>query len=147
VRADDTVRILVVDDDHAIREVLRLALEEDGYLVEEAANGVAALAVLSEPTMRYVVLLDYRMPRLNGGAVLDALEEDGRLDTQHAVLLLTANLNTLPLPLLQQVERLGVPILSKPFNVDEVLDAVEDAWQRLVRLAAEPLRYSSRGIP
>ena len=61
----ERVRVLVVDDDAAICELLRLALEDDGYEVATAANGAAGLgrAVAFAPD---VILLDMHMPVMDG---------------------------------------------------------------------------------
>lgn len=58
-------RIMVVDDDRGMRFALRNVLEEDGYHIEEAANGNQALA-LCERNMPDLVLLDAIMPNMDG---------------------------------------------------------------------------------
>jgi two-component system OmpR family response regulator len=57
--------VLVVDDDHGIREMVRMALVAEGYRVDTASNGDAALAVLrlARPDL---VLLDISMPVMDG---------------------------------------------------------------------------------
>ncbi|MFF0344588.1 response regulator [Kribbella sp. NPDC004875] len=60
--------LLLVDDEPRIRRVLRLALEDEGYLVAEAANGYDALAALRRETPD-VVLLDLMLPDRDGFAV------------------------------------------------------------------------------
>ena len=58
-------RILVVDDDEGVRVVMRAILEQDGFTIEEAASGEAALdAVRDGPTD--LVLLDLMMPGVDG---------------------------------------------------------------------------------
>ncbi|HLZ23461.1 MAG TPA: response regulator [Ktedonobacterales bacterium] len=125
------IRVLVVDDDQAIRDALRLGLEEEGYAVAEAADGAMALDVLRATNERQIVLLDFRMPRVDGGSVLIGVDNDARLAGRDAFILITANLNTVPLPIATLLHRLDVPIISKPFDMDELLDAVAAAAQRL----------------
>jgi CheY-like chemotaxis protein len=60
-------RILVVDDDHGIRESLRTLLELEGYEVELAEDGVQALLILETYPVQ-LILLDMRMPRMDGWA-------------------------------------------------------------------------------
>jgi len=60
-----TCRILVVEDDFGIRSALVALLEDEGYLVEEAENGVEALVCL-ERQRPALVLLDMRMPVMDG---------------------------------------------------------------------------------
>ena len=68
--------VLVVDDDEAIRETLRALLEDEGYAVREAANGAEALVSL-EQERPAVVLLDMRMPIMDGWAFAAALRDRG----------------------------------------------------------------------
>lgn len=68
-------RVFLVDDDPDIRESLRLFFEEEGYLVEEAADGYAALAFLEGTRDAWVMLLDRMMPRLDGPGMLRLLAE------------------------------------------------------------------------
>lgn len=57
--------VLVVDDDDDIRDVLEMALVEQGYLVSQAPNGRAALEVVAQG-MPSLILLDMKMPVMNG---------------------------------------------------------------------------------
>jgi CheY-like chemotaxis protein len=57
--------VLVVEDDPATRDVIRRALERDGWLVREAKNGREALALMSEEAPDLVVL-DLMMPEMDG---------------------------------------------------------------------------------
>jgi CheY-like chemotaxis protein len=67
------VDVLVVDDDAAVRVSCATVLRVSGFSVEVADDGDDALALLRELDVG-VVLLDLRMPRRDGFAVLDALE-------------------------------------------------------------------------
>lgn len=70
-------RILVADDEPALRRVLQRLLEAEGYVVETVTDGEEALARLLNPTLTPVdlVLLDVHMPRRSGIEVLKALRE------------------------------------------------------------------------
>ncbi|HEY7682447.1 MAG TPA: hybrid sensor histidine kinase/response regulator [Gemmatimonadales bacterium] len=74
-RLKEPGRVLVVDDESANRQLLWDLLETNGYVVEEAANGVDGLAAasLSKPD---VILLDVMMPNLDGFAVCRRLKAD-----------------------------------------------------------------------
>ncbi len=89
------MHVLVVDDDRAIRETLRLALEDEGYAVLEAANGLVALELLRSHVVPMVVLLDLRMPRLDGIEVLREVVGSAELSGRNAYALVTANGHTL----------------------------------------------------
>ncbi|MCP4657607.1 MAG: sigma-54-dependent Fis family transcriptional regulator [bacterium] len=68
--------VLVVDDEKSIRESLRMILEYEGYRVEEASSGPQALAKVAEGAAD-AVLLDIKMPEMDGLAVLSAFRERG----------------------------------------------------------------------
>lgn len=67
-----SMRILVVDDDETLRLTLRLVLESEGHEVDEAADGLAALALVASPKHYHAAILDVNMPRLQG---LDTLQK------------------------------------------------------------------------
>jgi CheY-like chemotaxis protein len=75
VRTGNGVRtILVVDDDHDMRQVVGLILEHAGYRVAEAEDGFRAMALLGQPNqLPDLVLLDLIMPRMSGEEVLASL--------------------------------------------------------------------------
>jgi len=124
-------RILVVDDDRDIRSSMRMALEMEGYTVLEAANGRTALDILRRSVTPLVVMLDLRMPVMDGLALLRAVESDPDLVSYHAFVLVTANYelewNELP----EVVARMHVPILRKPFDLDDLIDTVSAVCARL----------------
>jgi DNA-binding response OmpR family regulator len=124
-------RVLVVDDDDAIRHALRLLLEDEGLVVGEAADGHVALAILRAASDPYVVLLDQMMPHLDGFGVLSAIAEDARLRSRHSVLLMTACPRTLPPALVRLASSLAVPIIAKPFEADEMIATVTAHARRL----------------
>ena len=69
-------QVLSVDDHVTQRELMRQVLEEEGYRVTEAAEGAAALALLRSSEGRFVVLLDYLMPGLDGKGLLHLVSQD-----------------------------------------------------------------------
>jgi two-component system, cell cycle response regulator DivK len=80
---------LVVDDNYYNRDVARLALENAGYTVEEAQNGIEALQKLAHKTYD-LLILDLEMPELDGIGVLNEI----RKVTQHnhmKVIIVTAH--------------------------------------------------------
>lgn len=125
------VRVLVVDDDEAIRETVRFALEDVGYEVDEAADGLAALRKLHGAPSPSVVLLDLMMPGLDGAGVLGAVAADGELSRRHAYVLVTASNKTQTLAFATLLASLEVPTLAKPFDIDQLLHTVASARGRL----------------
>ena len=119
--------ILLVDDDAAIREALRMALEDEGYHVLEAAEGATALAVLREQNRPLVALLDHIMPGMDGAETLRHIARDTDLARRHAYVLLTAVAPEALALLLRSIDGLRVQALSKPFDLDELFATVERA--------------------
>src|SRR5437764_3396432 len=68
-------RILIVDDEENIRRMLRLTLEAAGYEVGEARDGAQGLTVFADGTAWDAVLLDQRMPGMDGLETLRQLKE------------------------------------------------------------------------
>ncbi len=123
-------RVLIVDDDDAIRETIRMALEGEGYAVGEAADGLAAMKLLRAGPGG-VVLLDLMMPRLDGASVLRAVAAQRELAIRHAFVMVTAS-SSAPTPALRDLlAQLTVPLLRKPFELEELLATVARAARRL----------------
>lgn len=116
--------VFVVDDDPGIRAVLRSALEAEDHAVLEAADGVSTLQELRASPWPLVVLLDLRMPHLDGAGVLGTVAGDRVLAQRHRFLLLTSNPLSLPPALGTLLACLNVPVVSKPFDVDTLLNVV-----------------------
>lgn len=123
--------VLVVDDDRAIRETLRFVLEDEGYHVLEAPDGMAALDVLRTTLTPTVVLLDLMMPRLDGVGVLSAVAHDSRLANQNAYIVITANRYRLDNRAAHLLTDLHVAVVPKPFDMDALLDTVALAARRI----------------
>lgn len=130
-RPASVARILVVDDDAAIRKALRMVLEDEGYLVSEAQDGARALEYLRSCVEPVVVLLDFMMPRMDGAAVLRAVVEDTRLATRNAYVLVSANYNTIARSCASLLASLDVPVLPKPLDLDDLLETVQEEMERV----------------
>ena len=70
--------ILIADDEKEIRELLRLYIEKDGYLVVQAENGLQALEQVGSGQID-LAIIDIMMPKLNGYQLIKALRERGNL--------------------------------------------------------------------
>jgi DNA-binding response OmpR family regulator len=82
---DSEARVLVVDDEHALRRLLRLYLEREGYSVVEADNGLDALSVLQRNSID-LALVDVMLPELDGFSVVRRIREKSALP----IILITA---------------------------------------------------------
>jgi CheY-like chemotaxis protein len=110
-------RVLVVEDEPAIREVVALVLADDGCEVRARDGGREALRLLRrwQPD---VVVLDLRLPDREGEAFLDVCRQYVAGETPILVMSASANLD-------HHAARLGVDgILPKPFDIDELCRAV-----------------------
>jgi two-component system response regulator MprA len=123
-------RVLVVDDDRAVRESLRRSLEFNGYDVRLAADGAEALAGLSNPgagAAPDVVVMDVMMPRLDGIETTRALRSAG---------------NSVPILVLTARDAVGDRVegldagaddyLTKPFALQELLARLRALLRRVV---------------
>ncbi|HEU0132159.1 MAG TPA: response regulator transcription factor [Mycobacteriales bacterium] len=109
-------RILVVDDDADVRSMVRLVLETEGYAVDVAGDGFAALRAV-ESLAPDCVVLDVMMPGLDGHAVLHRIRGGAR--SSLPVVMLTASADD---DCAWQAWTEGVDyFLAKPFDADELL--------------------------
>lgn len=69
-------RVLIVEDNSAIREMLKLGLEIEDYEVLEAVDGLDALKVLKTVPLPDLILLDMLMPRMNGWEFVSEIKKD-----------------------------------------------------------------------
>lgn len=113
-------RVLVIDDEPDLRLLARLVLERAGFDVDEADDGDTGLATLDERPAD-VVLLDLRMPRMDGWAVLDRLRTAGRLDTL-AVVVVSADAAGDTAARALELGCRGY--LQKPFSPTQIADAM-----------------------
>lgn len=110
-------RILVVDDDEAIRQIVSMCLTDEGYDVFQAANGLVAIEVL-EQVQPSLILLDLRMPVMDGWEF--ARRYCARRGPHAPIVAFVAAFN--PGQECAEIDSAG--ILTKPFELDELLDAV-----------------------
>jgi CheY-like chemotaxis protein len=123
-------RILVVEDDEDIREVMQEALGSEGFRVDVAKDGLDGLDVLdkldagSEPPL---ILLDMMMPRMDGEAFLEVLRSKPAL-AQAPIVVMSGSAGAR-----ETARRLNATAcLMKPLELDELLDVV----RRLTRESA-----------
>lgn len=126
------VRILVIDDEVAIRNVLKMNLESSGYKIAEAIDGQSGIALISE-FHPHLILLDLGLPDMNGFEVLKELRKWSRVpvivltvtdDEQTKVGLLDAGADD---------------YLTKPFSAKELLARVRVTLRHLGLIEATPV--------
>nr|PZN63480.1 MAG: response regulator [Sphaerobacter thermophilus] len=121
--ANQVVHVLVVDDDFSIRQVIRFALEDEGYSVDEAPDGEAALAAidLHHPD---VILLDMRMPGMDGWDFVERYRENH--GHRAPIIILTASQD----PFRGRAEIHPENHLAKPFDLDVLLERIAALVER-----------------
>lgn len=109
--------ILVIDDDDLIQFTVREILEDEGYTVETATDGLDALAKL-DGFFPALILLDITMPRMDGYEFAERLQQLG-LHARIPVIVLTADGRAQ-----QKAARVGAAgYLHKPFSIPALLEA------------------------
>jgi CheY-like chemotaxis protein len=119
IRRDDANElistVLVVEDEPVIRELMAILLEDEGYAVRQAVDGLQALEVMEQHGID-LVLSDVKMPRLDGASLVHRLRSRG---DETPVLLMSAVYAEVDLP--------GVRFLRKPVNCEHLLDIIAAA--------------------
>jgi CheY-like chemotaxis protein len=111
-------RVLLVDDDGGLRGMLASALDGEGYVVEEAADGDAALRAL-EKRPPDIAVLDFAMPGMNGAELARRI---GQCWPALPIIFASGFADT---DAIETVAGADVTILRKPFRMDDLLRALE----------------------
>jgi len=136
-KAPSPARLLLAEDDFELRELLASVLRADGHEVVEACDGNELWALLSREndaegrTPFALVVSDVRMPGLT---VFDVLTHLQRALTETPVILITAFGD--PATHLRALHLGAARVIDKPFDWDELRDAVHDALIRQARRAS-----------
>ncbi len=130
-------KVLVVDDDRAIRESLERALTLEGYDVATATDGVEAIVAARRPELD-VIVLDVMMPAVDGLGVCRVLRADG---IHTPILMLTARVEVGAR--VAGLDAGADDYLPKPFELDELLARLR-ALVRRSQLAGDPVTSSAQ---
>ncbi|MEZ5977589.1 MAG: response regulator [Planctomycetota bacterium] len=116
------MKILVVDDSAAMRQLVHNVLSEDGFDVVEAADGIAALDIVRESQDVEYVALDVNMPRMSGIELVQKLKADGYIDRGLKVVMLTTEGQ---IELIREAKAAGAKgWIVKPFKPELLLSAI-----------------------
>jgi DNA-binding NtrC family response regulator len=129
MQGESPLRLLVVDDDAAVRAAIVAPLEEAGHVVDSMASPAAALAAIRDEPFD-LVITDYAMPHMTGAELIQqalALRPDARF------LIVTGYSDSDAVASASP----ETPLLSKPFTPEELVMAVERA---IARGGGEPIR-------
>lgn len=115
-------KILIVDNQFSVRTLLVSIFQDDGHEVKVAANGEAALRLLSsfcfEPDL---IMLDMKIPGMNG---IETLEKIRDLDRRETVIMMTGGNDPQNM---EQAKKLGILCyIAKPFDLFELRERVKE---------------------
>jgi DNA-binding NtrC family response regulator len=117
---DKQTRILIVDDDENIRKTMTAILEDEGYIVDSAANGKEALEKTNSATYN-LALLDIRLPDMEGVELLNLMKDS---------LPRTRKIMVTGYPSVQNaisaVNKRADAYLIKPVDVEKLLETVKE---------------------
>jgi DNA-binding response OmpR family regulator len=113
-------RILVVDDEPGVLEIVQINLEWEGYLVLRAQDGRQGLA-LAQEARPDLMILDVMMPEVSGWQVLQAIEADVTLAVMPVIMLSVVGDDE---ALVQGLEMGAVDYVTKPFNPVDLVHTV-----------------------
>jgi DNA-binding NtrC family response regulator len=117
-------RVLLLDDDAGLREVLSFALREQGHDVQAAADGERGISLV--PTFRpEVIVTDLKMPRMDG---IEVMRRAHAIDPNIPVIVLTA-FGSIE-DAVEAMKMGAYDYLTKPYNRDELRLAIETALER-----------------
>jgi len=117
-------KILIVDDDKGIREILEIALFQEGYEVVSAPDGIKALAKCRN-THFDLIITDLRMPKMDGIEFMKALKE---VSPESLIILMTAYASKESA--LQAMHEGAYDYLEKTFDIDHLKTLVQDALKK-----------------
>jgi two-component system OmpR family response regulator len=121
----DTPKVLIADDEPALRSLLKTNLSFEGFETLTASNGEEALQVIKDEAPD-VVLLDVMMPVMDGWQVLEELSKNENRHTR--VILVTAKATSESQ--LQGWELGCDEYLTKPFDLDVMIDRIVEVSER-----------------
>jgi DNA-binding response OmpR family regulator len=118
-------KILVVDDNARVREMLADLLELEGHTVFQAESGEVALRMMQSGLRPNLVVSDLMMPDVDGWGMLSAMDQ---MDERPRVIVFSSLGDLASIERLQ--ERYGCTVLKKPEQLREVVDVAENLLTR-----------------
>jgi len=120
----ENVLILVVDDQFADRETLKVVLEEKGYRVATAKDGTEAVEMVKAKHYD-VIFLDVKLPGMNG---VEVFEQVKAIDPKAAVIMMTGYSEEDSVR--KAISQGAYTCIYKPFDMEKVIGLVEEIWGR-----------------
>ena len=137
---DNNMRLLVIEDEQKVANFIRQGLEEEGYAVDHAADGVSGLQIGLE-SLHDVIVLDVMLPRLDGLSVLQQLRQ-ANIATPVLLLTVRATIEDKVLGLDAGAD----DYLTKPFAFEEFVARVRALLRRRAETAPPILQVSDLAL-
>ena len=131
----EPARILITEDDQAMRAVMRITLQLEGHLVAEAANGREAMNILLAEDPPDVVLLDLSMPGVDGYTFLKELNA---MHPRPASLVIVVTADHTPGLAADLMELGAAGFVHKPVRKDDVRRIMEAALAKCAKRPRQP---------
>ncbi len=131
------LRVLLVDDEPAIRRFLRLSFDAEGYQVEEAGDGKAALEILRQKKPD-LLILDLGLPDLDGFEVIRQLREAGS-----SIPIIVLSSRTDEKGKVQALDLGADDYVTKPFGIDELQARIRTALRHRLQQQGEKPIFNS----
>jgi DNA-binding response OmpR family regulator len=116
-------RVLLIEDDPAIRNLVAYALSDEGYQVDEAADGLAALEIANRRHPD-IIILDMKMPRMDGWQFARLYRE--RYDHQTPIIVVTAAQDAAN----RAADINSESYLAKPFELETLVERVAEVARK-----------------
>jgi len=131
------LRVLVVDDEPAIRRLLHASLSAEGHQIEEAADGQSALSLLGRNAID-VLVLDLGMPGMDGFEVIRQLREQG---SSLPIIVLSSRADEAGK--VRALDMGADDFVTKPFGMDELLARIRAAVRHKLQQGGETPLFKS----
>lgn len=118
-------KVLIVEDDSAIREGLKFYLEQENYKVLVAKDGSTSLQILNDNLDTNIILLDINLPDINGFALFSKLKNICNIP----IIFLTAN--DLEISIVRGLDMGADDYITKPFKARELLSRIKTVLRRV----------------
>lgn len=129
--------VCIIEDDAAIRETMRALLEDEGYQVIEAADGLTGYRLLRTTSAPLIAVVDHKLPKMDGCDLLELAAQDEALRSRHAFIFVTASPHRAEEDCGESLDGLGAPLVAKPFDIDQILEPIAQAARRLSSEASQ----------
>ncbi|PQA87152.1 chemotaxis protein CheB [Hyphococcus luteus] len=134
--------VLVVEDNHEVRELLQIALTEEGYPVAAAEDGAGAMELVSSGKIKPdIIVADFSLPNgMNGAEVAESVREI--LHSDVPVIILTGDIS---IEIFRSLALPNCARLNKPVNLNELTQAMRQLLTRPPKAAEKTLEPSAAG--